>query len=200
MKQLNKQLNKQLATFAIFAVLALLQLIPAHAQTTISGPLLGSCTSSSGTPVGIEKETFYSSDGSGNTITYMVETECLVKGALSADVAVVVYNVNASCNTALCPATATIASLVDPAAHSNNQAKGASATINSATASGLTINIATNGADGTPVQIFTGTATLNSFPTHGKHSVTVALFGSVTISAGGLFPDVAPDFSVQWQK
>ena len=195
-----QQLNKQLATLVIFTVLALLQLIPANAQTTVTGPLLGTCTSSSGTPVGIGTEIFHSSDGLGNIVTYMVESECLIKGASLGDVAVVVYNVNASCNTALCPATATIASVVDPAAHSNNQAKGASATISSPTASGLTFNIATNGADGIPVQIFTGSATLNSFPTHGNHSVTVATFGSVTISAGAPFPDVAPDFSVQWQK
>jgi hypothetical protein len=191
---------KRITIFAFFAILTALSLMPVNAQTSVSGPLGGTCTSSSGSPVGIETETFYSSDGLGNTITYMVETECLVKSSALGDIVDVTYFVNASCNTESCPATATIASLVTPAANSNNQAKGASATIDSATASGLTITIATDGADGTPVQIFSGEATLNSFPTHGNHSDTVALFGSVTISAGGLFPDVAPDFSVAWQQ
>ncbi len=191
---------KRIAILATLAALAVLSLMPVHAQTSVSGPLGGTCTSSTGTPVGIGTETFFSSDGAGNITTYMVESECLIKGASLGDIATVVYFVNASCNTNFCAPNATIASAVTPSANSNNQAPGASATINNATASGLTIIIAVNGTSGTPVEIFAGNATLNSFPTHGGHSVTVATFGSVTITEGGLFPDVSPDFSVQWQK
>jgi hypothetical protein len=190
-----------LSIFAFLAILTLLPLLPhASAQVSVSGPLGGTCTSSSGTPVGIGKETFYSSDGLGNTITYMVETECLVKGASLGDVVDVVYYVNASCNTASCPASASIADIVEAAHNMNNQAKEASATIDSAVAAGGTVEIAIENANGTPVPIFSGEATLNSFPTHGNHSDTVALFGSVTISAGAPFPDVSPGFSAAWQQ
>jgi hypothetical protein len=193
---------KRTAIFAVIAVLALLPLMPANAAT-VQGPLGGTCETNIGSPVGISTETFYSSDGSGNTITYMVETECLVKGASLDDTppwAYVTYWVNASCTSGTCPATATISATVEPAANSNNQAKYAGAEITEANAFGAPVEIAPGGANGIPVQIFEGNATLTSFQNHGQHSVTVALFGSVTISAGGLFPDVSPGFSVQWQK
>jgi hypothetical protein len=196
----NLKRTTSLAISAAVISLALLASIPAHATTAVSGPLGGSCASSTGKPNGVETDTLTSSDGAGNTITYTVESGCLIKGSTVGDVAVVAYFVSASCNTAACPATATIGSTVTPAAHSNNQAKGASATINIAVASGLTVSIATNGAAGTPVKIFSGQATLNSFPTHGRHSNTVALFGSVDVSAGGLFSVASPDFSVAWHK
>jgi hypothetical protein len=185
-EQVNKLKRSLPSVLAFLAIALLASLAPAYA-TSITGPLGGTADSTTGTPVAIDIYMVTVSDASLNNITYIVEVAALVKNASLGDVVSVVFYVNATCQ-GTCP-NATIG-LWTPNVHGVNHS-GGSVTLGTITAN----TNASLPTDGPPVQILSGNATLNGFPTNGRN--TVALLGSVVISAMG-FPDVEPDFSIAW--
>jgi len=193
MSEVNEKMRNILsAAVALLAVTLLASLMPAYAVAVV-GPLGGSASSSTGTFIAIDTATFYSDDGSGNIIMYVVETETLVKGASTGDVVTVDYYVLATCWSGTCPSYASIGSLT-PADNDVNQS-GGSCTLGTITPSTGTDNVQIDGT--TTVLILSASATLDAFPPRGRGRNTVALLGYVTISASG-FPDVSPDFSIAW--
>ena len=187
-----KMKNVLPSALALLAVTLLASLMPANA-VAVTGPLGGSASSVSGTSIAIDTATFVIDDGFGNVVTYVVESETLVKGASTGDVVTVTYYVLATCTSGTCPSFASIGSLTS--ADNNVNQSGGSCTLGTITPNTGTGNIPIDGA--TTVVILSGSATLDAFPPKGRN--TVALLGYVTISVIG-FSDVSPDFSIQWFK
>ena len=191
-----KILRKTVRTTLVLAVLGLAfgaaipSTLQAHATHSGIGPNGGTCaTIGSGDPSGPSAKSLVSTDGLGS-ITYVIERECLIKGATTSDSADVVYKVSATCS-GVCPADAgTIGSLT--AADKQCNQSGGTCTLGTITAGTGTIPL-----DGTELTILTGGATVDSFPPKGRN--TVAQLGSVAIDVPSGFTAVATSFSIAFR-
>ncbi len=188
------KLKRSLPPVLGFLAIALLASVAPAYATSVTGPLGGTATSTTGTPVGIETMTIVVhnvTDIAGgladNNITYLIEVATLVKGASLGDNVTVMFFVNATCM-GTCPSA--MIGLYMPNKFGVNHSGGAAT---------LGTIVANTGAalptDGTIVLILSGSAVLDAFPPNGRN--TVALLGEVVISAPG-FADANPDFSIAW--
>lgn len=178
---------------AAILVIALAVQMPSFASAQ------GSCTvSGTGTAFGPETETITSTNSSnGVVITYTVESSCLDKGAGIGDNMTGAFNISATCND---NGTGTCASLSDlgtigmyePTQKLCNHDGTCSVSGVTPAAQGTSIP-----ANGTEVQILSGTASDTSLRDHGN---IVAHLGEVSIVAPAGFSDVgSADFSMAFQ-
>lgn len=180
---------------AAILVIALAVQLPSFANAQ------GSCTvSGTGTALGPDMETITSTNSTNGTnivITYTVESACLDKGAGVGDNMTGIFDISATCND---NGTGTCASLPDlgtigtyyPAQKLCNH--NGTCTVSGVTpaAQGTVIP-----ANGTEVQILTGTAADTSLRAHGN---IVAHLGEVSIVAPAGFSDAgSADFSMAFQ-
>jgi hypothetical protein len=189
--------NLPMLGLAFLAITILASLAPAYAVFTATGPLDGTATSSqdvsfiaiSTMTIAVHNNTDVEGGSADNVITYVIEVATLVKGAPTGDIVKVTYNVTASCTLGTCPEYATIGSLT-PAVPDVNQSGGTVTDVSSTANTDAQILLG-----GDYVQILSGSATLDSYPPHGRN--TVAQLGSVEIAAVG-FDSAYPEFSIAW--
>ncbi|MDE1862251.1 MAG: hypothetical protein KGI33_04995 [Thaumarchaeota archaeon] len=115
----------------------------------------------------------------GVRITYQVQTDCLDKSAEVNDTVNAVFDVNATCNDSTAPgACATLANL-GTIGNYTQAAKTCNSNGSCTVGPVIANSNATIPADGTPVEILSGSASLVSLPHHGR--MVVAHLGQVPI-------------------